>query len=61
MSGRLSRHKRGIRACLDFAHRKTSKMRGHGSRWKFFFVIKQQLQFFSEIANHSMVVVGQRL
>ena len=61
MSGRFSRHKRGIRACLDFAHRRISKMKGRGSRWDFFFVIKQPLQFFCEIANHSMVVVGQRL
>ena len=36
-------------------------MRGRGRRWEFFFVIKQPLQFFCEIANHSMVVVGQSL
>ena len=36
-------------------------MRGRGRRWEVFFVISQPPQFFCEIANLSMVVVGQRL
>ena len=61
MSGRFSRHKRGIRASLNFFHRRTSKMRGRGSRWECFLVIKEPLHFFCEIANFSIDVVGQRV
>ena len=36
-------------------------MRGRERRWEFFVVIKQPPQFFCEIANLSIVLVGQRL